>query len=178
MIMLSRDKRPVRNPEKQEQHLMTQLEEGTFEEEASNIPSQQDQHQRPPLFRSIQPRAAIQSVPVIPTCAGPSSPPKTTAPRQSSGLMCTFPGCKNKKVFARTSTLNHHMRIHGEPTFICDDCPASFVFEKDLTKHITTHSDERPWPCTWAACPKVFSRKDNMQRHARSPHPVSTESSV
>lgn len=56
--------------------------------------------------------------------------------------------------------------------FKCDQCLQRFKFKSGLTKHLRTHTGERPYKCP--LCPRTFADASNFKRHKKL-HKTATE---
>uniref|UniRef100_A0A1I8GRD5 Early growth response protein 1 n=1 Tax=Macrostomum lignano TaxID=282301 RepID=A0A1I8GRD5_9PLAT len=77
---------------------------------------------------------------------------------------CTVPDCDRR--FSRSDELTRHLRTHtGQKPFQCPLCSRSFSRSDHLTTHHRTHTGEKPFACDH--CDRRFARSDERKRHAR-----------
>lgn len=72
------------------------------------------------------------------------------------------------KIFKRKEHLAQHMKLHlGLRPFKCDEanCNKSFSRKEHLMRHVVSHTGKKMFNCEY--CKKLFSRKDNLNKHKR-----------
>ena len=47
----------------------------------------------------------------------------------------------------------------------CSQCTYTCYLKADLTKHLLTHTGQRPHKCTFPGCDKSFAQKSNLPTH-------------
>lgn len=74
------------------------------------------------------------------------------------------------KAFRQRTSLNLHVRSthNRERSHACPHCAAAYFKRAKLLAHIKTHTGVRDVPCT--GCPKMFSCRENMVKHAKTVH--------
>lgn len=73
-----------------------------------------------------------------------------------------------KKVFKRKEFLMQHLKSHiGLRPFKCSEptCNKSFSRKEHLLRHVVSHTGKKMFSCD--VCKKLFSRKDNLNKHRR-----------
>lgn len=91
--------------------------------------------------------------------------PEASPPRQTSLESYACPECT--KVFPKKYKLTSHLKtVHvaeEDKEFNCTICQAKFIRSHDLSRHLKTHSLEKPYTCRY--CGRGFSRRDALRRH-------------
>ncbi|KAG9323385.1 hypothetical protein KVV02_002535 [Mortierella alpina] len=93
-------------------------------------------------------------------------PPTVKKPKKirPSIFPCPSPACD--KVFSRAYNLTSHMKTHSnDRPFLCGMCPLAFARRHDRERHVRLHTGEKPYPCD--ICGAGFMRNDALHRHQK-----------
>lgn len=68
-----------------------------------------------------------------------------------------------------SADLTEGEQSEGVKTYTCDypNCTKTFRYKSEITRHIVTHSDQRPYRCPYKECNKGFKRMDALSTHVR-----------
>lgn len=87
----------------------------------------------------------------------------------SSGTKSEVPTCDIcEKVFKRKEHLAQHVKLHlGLRPFKCEqsNCNKAFSRKEHLLRHCVSHTGKKQFDCD--ICHKLFSRKDNLNKHKK-----------
>lgn len=88
----------------------------------------------------------------------------TKVPLNQRPYACPVDSCPRR--FSRSDELTRHMRTHtGQKPFQCRICMRNFSRSDHLTTHIRTHTGEKPFACD--ICGRRFARSDERRRHMK-----------
>merc|ERR1719330_26213 len=89
---------------------------------------------------------------------------RSRTPPHERPYACPVETCPRR--FSRSDELTRHMRTHtGQKPFQCRICMRNFSRSDHLTTHIRTHTGEKPFACE--TCGRRFARSDERRRHMK-----------
>lgn len=82
-------------------------------------------------------------------------------------FMCDHCG---RKYFTKTDLTRHLKIVSGEISYTCDICSRSCSSTMDLKLHKTSHTNQKPYRCSYPDCDKAFktpaARSSHMETHS------------
>ncbi|ORX81623.1 hypothetical protein K493DRAFT_320615 [Basidiobolus meristosporus CBS 931.73] len=75
---------------------------------------------------------------------------------------------EHKQPKSETKRLSVKTSKHCRRLVHCHICKRAFYRYDNLTRHLRTHTGERPHECTVTGCAKKFARTDQLARHMRT----------
>ncbi len=104
-----------------------------------------------------------------------SLPDRTPNPDR---IKCPNPDCNS--TFTCVDSLKMHIKTQHESqtkNYICDfimpngqPCGKAFYTSSNLKEHKLSHSDAKPFKCTYEGCNKTYKTKKDLTRHIREKH--------
>lgn len=71
----------------------------------------------------------------------------------------------DKKFFHERQLKQHLALVNGTKNHKCDTCDKSFARKTELNVHQRSHSNMKPYPCTFPNCSKVFRTNSHRSSH-------------
>ncbi|XP_004531649.1 zinc finger protein 665 [Ceratitis capitata] len=103
----------------------------------------------------------VKSVEILPPLITPPNPNTTISSNELKSLIHT-----------NIQTINSRSSAVSQLKFQCDQCLQRFKLKSALTKHLRTHTGEKPYKCP--LCPRTFADASNFKRH-KVLHKTATE---
>ena len=70
------------------------------------------------------------------------------------------------KLFPTPDAFNRHRYIHNKSHhFKCALCDTICLFKSDLEQHMSKHTEEKLWYCSYKGCNRNFKRKSDLTAH-------------
>ena len=83
-----------------------------------------------------------------------------------------------QRFYAKDSLCDHLGAVHKVRAFECHLCNYKGRAKTNLLMHMTNHSSEKPYVCSWKGCPKRFWTSELMSQHKRTVHRLSMRESM
>lgn len=124
---------------------------------------------KPPANRMVVTTAKAPTVQTSAAITTTTARTTTTTSTSGEGPKTEVPTCEIcDKVFKRKEHLAQHLKLHlGLRPFKCEEpnCNKTFSRKEHLMRHCVSHTGKKQFDCEF--CHKLFSRKDNLNKHKR-----------